>query len=238
MVTASLSGIDADSWSVTIAALALAISVYSVISARSAEARANRVADATVASARAAERSAGASEQSAQYAQQSADASERLAEANERLANSDEARALREEQGRRYRDAPAWAATTEDPAGYWNSDSNRFWGSVQNVGKTAASVTSVTLDLPHGGLVHGLVGHEPGGTLSSTLAVQPGRPLYVEFSTTDGSIGTGLKGAVRPVVKIPTKSDELDWAEEMAIEFFRKSATQMPDGAMWEVRAK
>jgi hypothetical protein len=238
MVAASLLGVDADTWSVVIAALALAISVYSVISARKAEARADRVADATVASARASERSAGAAEQSAEHAHRSADASERLADANERLANSDEARALREEQARRYHDAPAWAPTSEDAAGYWNSDNNRFWGSVQNVGKTAALVTSVTLDLPDGGRVHGLVGHAPGGTLSSSLDVQPGRPLYLEFSTTDGSIGTGLKGAVRPVVKIPTKSVELDWAEDLAIEFFRKAPTQMPDGAMWQARAK
>lgn len=126
VATASLLGIDAGSWSVIIAGRVLAISVYSVISARRAEACTDRVADATVASARPAERSAGAAEQGAQSG----------------------------------------------------------------------------------------------------------------FSITDGSSGTGLQGAVWPVVRIPTKSDELGWAEELAIKLFWKAAKQMDDGAMWESRGK
>lgn len=43
---------------------------------------------------------------------------------------------------------------------------------------------------------------------------------------------------MRPIVRIPTKSDELGWAEEMAIEFLRTTATQVPDGAICEPRAK
>lgn len=65
VITASFLGIDADSWSLIITALALVVALDSATCARGAEARADRVAGANVASARAAERPAGAANKAA-----------------------------------------------------------------------------------------------------------------------------------------------------------------------------
>lgn len=239
MFGAAVLGIDAGSWGVIVAGLALLVALYGAVSARGAESRADRAVDATVASARAAERSAVTAEQSSLHAQRSADASERLAAANERLADSDHARANREQQERRHRDAPRWLPVSADQAGYWNSDSNRFWGSLQNDGAVTASVTGVELDLPSGGRVVGAVGYDPGAALGSRIDIQAGRPIFIEFRTTDGSLALGLsQGSVSPRVRITASSDELDWSGQLTVEFLRKGSTGGADGAMWEPRRK
>jgi hypothetical protein len=58
------------------------------------------------------------------------------------------------------------------------------------------------------------------------------------LSTADGSIGLGSQARYEPIVRISPESDELGWAEEMAIESLRTTAIQVPDGAMWEPRAQ
>jgi hypothetical protein len=231
-VTGAVFGIDTASWGVIIAALALVVSVYSALGARgSAEASdraakaAERSADATVASAEASHRSASAAEVSAQHSERSAGAAERSASALERGVELDEQRAAEERRERTERDAPRWEPTGDDESSFWTSDDNHLSGALVNVGGAAARVTRVVLDLPAGGRVLGRFRREvPGpadGGYASAVDVQSGTAVRIEFETSDGSLGRGVAGELRPRVAITASNDELGWEGTRNIELLR-----------------
>lgn len=232
-VIAALLGIDTGSWGVIIAALALGVSSYSALGARGSAAAsdraaraADRSADATVASAEASMRSAGAAETSAQHSERSAGAAERSATVHERALALDEQRAAQELRERTERDAPRWAPTSEDEAAFWISDDNNLSGVLVNVGRVAARVTAAALNLPAGGRIMGRFRLEvPGpadGGYASEVYIEPGAAVRIEFESTDGSLGQGVAGDLRPRVTITADNEELGWEGTRTIELLRK----------------
>lgn len=223
---AALLGIDAESWGVIVAAAALAVSVYSVLGARG--------------SAAASKRSARAAESSARHSDRSAAAAERLAAANERAVELDEQRSLHESRERADRDAPRWAALADDEGAWWISDDGHLEGVLVNRGRVEAAVTRVVLDLPAGGQLTGRYRAEPPGSADggfvSTLTVRAGAAMRVQFQTTDGSLGHGIAGDVRPRVTVAASSDELGWRGDRVIELLRRSGG-VTSAIRWKPRA-
>lgn len=245
---AAVFGIDAASWGVIIAALALVVSIYSALGARgsagasdrSAKA-AERSADATVASAQASLRSAGAAEASAQHSERSAGAAERSAVAHERGVELDEQRASHELRERVERDAPRWAAVSDDEAAFWISDDNHLSGVLINVGAVTARVTEALLNLPAGGRIPGRFRLEvPGpadGGYASTVDVRPGAAARIEFETSDGSLGQGVTaGNLRPRVAITADNQELGWHGTRTMELLRRGGG-ISSALRWQARA-
>jgi hypothetical protein len=216
---AALFGIDAASWGVIIAALALVVSIYSAVGARGSAAASDRAAkaaersaDATFASAEASQRSAGAAEASAQHSERSAGAAERSAAAHERAVELDERRAAHESRERAERDAPRWEPTGQYEAAFWTSDDNHLDGVLVNMGAVTAHVTAVVVELPAGGRVAGRDRlAEPGpadGGVVSDLDVRPDTAMRVSFQTTDGSLREGPTTDLRPRVTITAGNED------------------------------
>ena len=177
---------------------------------------------------RAATRAAGAAEESAQHSERSAGAAERSAAAHERSLELDEQRASQKRRERAERDAPRWAPVSEDEAAFWISDDNHLSGVLVNVGGVAACVTAVALNLPARGRIKGRFRLEvPGpadGGYASALDVHPGAAVRIEFETSDGSLGQGVAGDLRPRVAITASNEELDWKGTRTIELLRKGS--------------
>jgi hypothetical protein len=246
MIPAVLS-IDTEVWGVIIGACALAVSIYGVSyarrSAKAAErsaAASERSSDATVAAAEASARAAGAAEASAQYSERSTGAAERSATAEERGVAIEEEREHHEARARIDRDAPRWGPIGEDEQAWWKSNRNELSGALTNTGKVSADVTRAELDLPGGG---GLVGRfraehtgPADGGFVTNLKVEPGHAIWIEFDTTDASLGTALQGDVRPRVLLTARSDDLDWEGTRTIELLRTPGDVTAE-VRWKARA-
>jgi hypothetical protein len=230
---ATFLGVDADAWGVVVASVALAVAIYgasiakaSANAAKRSAGASERSADATVASAEASARAAGAAEASAQHSKRSASAAERSATADERAVAIDEERVRHEARERADRDAPRWAPISEHEEAWWISDDNNLSGTLVNVGSVEATVTGVDLDLPAGGGLPGRFRAHPAGPADSgfvsELDLRSGGALAIHFQTTDGSLGPGLHGDVRPRVRITARGDDLDWEGTRTIELLRK----------------
>jgi hypothetical protein len=237
---------DTATWGIVIAGLALVVSVYGALLARRSAKAAGRSANAaeetakaTVAAAEASGRSASAAETSAQHAGRSADAAERTAVVGERGVELEEERVRHEQRERAARDAPRWEPTGEDEGAWWISDDNHLRGVLVNVSTVRASVTRVELNLPTGGALVGLCRAEPPGPISGglheRLDVPAGMAMAIEFSTDDGSLGTGLQGNVAPRVEITARGDELDWEGTHTIELLRRGGG-VTEALRWQAR--
>jgi hypothetical protein len=238
-------GIDSDSWGVILAALALAVSLYSAWGARGSEQLAQRSAMAaeksatsTVASAEASGRSANAAEHSAEHAARSAMAAERLAAAQERAVAIDEDRAAQERRERADRHAPRWHAIDETEGSWWTSDDNNLTGVLINGGTAPTSVTRVRVDMPGGGGLDGRYEREPHSAIGggfSKLTLPPGGGMRVTFATTDGSLGAGIAGDVRPRIVITSTSEDIDWTGDRTVELLRRSGG-VSSAVRWQPR--
>lgn len=228
------------------AVAALVVSAYVALGARGSAAGSKRSAGAaeqsalaTTSAAAAAERSAKASEASAQHAERAAVAAERSASAQEVAVQLDEERARHERRERMDRDAPRWGSTSEDGGAMWFADDNKLCGVFVNTGRVAGRVTGVELELPTGGGLPGRYRAEPAGTVDggfvSALDVRPGGGMYVEFMTSDGSLGIGLRGDARPRIKVTSSSEELGWAADRTVELLRKMPGHEP-ALRWQPR--
>lgn len=237
---AALLGIEPESWSVIVAVAALAIAAYGAFGARGAVKDARRSADATTASAEASQRAAGAAEISAQHSERSAEAAERLAAASERAVELEERRAAHEGRERAARDAPRWEPVGDDEGAWWISDDNHLDGVLLNSGRVDALVLGITLDLPAGGQLSGRYRAEPPGPADggfvSLITVRAGGAMRISFGTTDGSLGLGIAGDVRPRVTVTAESAELGWEGERVVELLRRSGGTS-SATRWEPRA-
>jgi len=244
---AGILGLDAASWSAVIAAGALAISAYIAVGARGSAAgskRAARAAEesakATSSAAEASERAAQAAEASAQHAERAAAAAERSASAHELAVRLDEERAQHERRERTDRDAPRWGPTSDHGGALWFSDDNQLCGLLLNRGRVYAQVTRVEVQLPGGGRVVGRYRAEPPGPgdggFVSALDVRPGGRMHVEFQTSDGSLGMGLRSDAYPRVTVTSASEELEWTGERTLELLRKMPGHQP-APRWQPRA-
>jgi hypothetical protein len=230
-----------------VAALALVLTALSMLSARGAakvarESRetAERSAQATVASAAASARSAGAAEASATHSARSAVAAERSAAAHERAIALAEAKALAQAQERLDRDAPRWGGLDGHDT-CWRSDKDQLSGVLVNKGRTPAQVTGIELRLPNGGALVGRYRAEPqgpgGGGFVSTLLVSSGGGIYIEFQTTDGSLGQGLNGSLTPCIRITARNDELGWEGTRRVELqLELAGATFGSDSMWQPR--
>lgn len=243
----SLLGLDAASWSAAIAACALAISAYLALGARGSAAGSKRSARAaeqsaaaTSAAAEASKRAAEAAEESARQAERAAAAAERSAAAHEDVVRLDEERARHERRERADRDAPRWEPTTKHGGALWFADDNQLCGVLLNAGRVAARVSGVELELPTGGGVIGRYRAEPAGPADggfvSVLEVHAGKRMQIEFKTSDGSLGLGLRGDAQPRITIKCASEELGWAGTRTVELLRKMPGHQP-AQRWQPRA-
>jgi hypothetical protein len=223
---ATVLGLSADTWTVLVASGALVVSIIGTSVARG--------------SANASARSAGAAEASAQHAEKSAEAAERSAVAAEGSLAIEQDRARHEARERTDRDAPHWDATASSEQAWWISDDNHFSGTLRNGGKVRAVVTGVELELPTGGRVSGRFRSDPPGPgdggFVSELGVHPGGVIAVEFETSDGSLGAGMRGDTRPRVGVLSRSEDLGWEGERTIEFLRRSGG-VSSALRWQPRA-
>jgi ADP-ribosylglycohydrolase/extradiol dioxygenase family protein len=156
-----------------------------------------------------------------------------------RLAASSEVLAEQLSTSERPDARPQLVPPGEHEGAWWASTDNWLAGTLVNAGPASIEITGVALDLPNGGRVHGRYRAEPPGQVDggfvSTLQLQGGQALRAEFETSDGSLGDGLAGDVRPRLQIAARSDELGWRGVQTLELLRRPASVRGE-LHWHVR--
>jgi hypothetical protein len=66
--------------------------------------------------------------------------------------------------------------------------------------------------------------------------VPAGAALWIEFETTDGSLGGGMGTDLRPRVVIVAATDEIEWQGTRTIELLRRSRG-VGNALRWQARA-